>query len=130
MEVSKELFEQFVFWLKQDGLRPRKSERLWKKTIFSRLMNNDKKTIENWEDFMVDFNLKPKKEVQFQDFDENCLIGIGISINSVFKTIRNVIKSETMSRIFFEEGGDVDVLNIELIHILAIRNKEGNEHAK
>lgn len=130
MEVSKELFEQFVFWLKQDGLFPRKSERLWKKTIFSRLINNDKKTIENWEDFMADLNFKAKKEMRFQDFDENCLIGIGIRINSVLKTIRNVIKSETMSRIFFEEGGDIDVLNIELIHILAIRNKEGNENAK
>lgn len=115
MEISKELFEQFIFWLKQDGLAPRKSERLWKKTIFSRLINDDKRTIENWEDFMEDFNLHQTPK---EDFDENCLSGIGVNVSGVHKTIRNVVKGETVSRMFFEDGTDVDVENIALICIL------------
>lgn len=33
-----ELFEDFYAWLKNDGLRPKKSERLHKKKIFSNLL--------------------------------------------------------------------------------------------
>lgn len=125
MEVSKELFYEFIEWLKRDGLVPKKSERLWKKTIFSRLINDDKRTIENWEDFMVDFNLHQTPK---EDFDENCLIGMGVSIMGVHKTIRNVVKCDMMSRIFFIDGTDIDVDNtvpIQLINAYA-RNQHVN----
>lgn len=108
MEVSKELFDEFIQWLKRDGLTPRKSERLWKKTIFSRLRNGHKNTKENWEDFMVDFH---RYQTPKQEFDENCLSGIGVNVSGVHKTIRNVVKGETMSRIFFEDGTNIDVDN-------------------
>lgn len=115
MKVSKELFDEFVQWLKFDGLTPKKSERLWKKTIFSRLLLDDKKTLDNWEDFMVDFNLKQTPE---QDFDENCIRGLGVNVSGVHKTIRCVVKGVAMSRVFFEDGSDLDVDNTVLIKIL------------
>jgi hypothetical protein len=118
MEVSKELFDEFVQWLKFDGLTPKKSERLWKKTIFSRLLLDDKKTLDNWEDFMVDFNLKQTNQTLEQDLDENCLRGIGVNVSGVHKTIQYVVKGGMMSRVFFEDGSDLDVDNTVLLKIL------------
>ncbi len=118
MEVSKELFEEFISWLKQDGLMPKKSERLWKKTIFAHLLNGHKKTLENWKDFMDDFNLKQINQIPTMDFNENCLRGIGVNVSGIHKTIRNVVKSESMSRLFFEDGSDLDVDNNALLKIL------------
>ena len=51
MEVTKKDFDEFISWLKIDGLYPKKSERLWRKKIFSNLVNNDSRTIENFDDF-------------------------------------------------------------------------------
>jgi hypothetical protein len=118
MEVLPEQFNQFVEWLKQDGLKPRKSERLWRKTIFARLLNSDKKTIENWEDFMIDQNTKQVEIPILKDFDENCLIGIGVNAQGVHKTIAYVVKGVTMSRIFFEDRSNMDVNNSVIFQIL------------
>lgn len=126
MEVSKELFEEFVLWLKKDGLMPKKSERLWKKTIFAHLLNGHKKTLENWEDFMVDFNLKQINQIPTMDFDENCLRGIGVNVSGVHKTIHHVVKCEMMSRVFFEDGSDVDTENTVLIKILDAHARSQN----
>lgn len=46
-------FEDFISWLKLDGLQPYKSERLWRKKIFSNLINNERKTIDNYNDFLI-----------------------------------------------------------------------------
>ena len=51
MEISKNEFDLFIVWLKSDGLCPKKSERLWKKTIFSNLLHDDHKTVANFLDF-------------------------------------------------------------------------------
>lgn len=118
MEITEELFDEFIIWLKMDGLTPRKSERLWKKTIFSRLRHGHKRTLENWDDFIVDFNQKQRNQTPIQDFDENCLIGIGVNVSGAHKTIRNVVKGETVSRVFFTDGTDMDVENMVLIRIL------------
>ena len=32
-------FDEFIQWLKEDGLKPKKSGRLWRKKIFSNLYN-------------------------------------------------------------------------------------------
>lgn len=122
MEVLPEQFDQFIEWLKKDGLKPRKSERLWRKTIFVRLINNDKKTMENWEDFMTDQNTKQVEVQIFKDFDENCLIGLGVNVQGTHKTIDYVVKGETMSRIFFEDGSDSDVDNSVIFEILEAHN--------
>lgn len=128
MEISEELFDEFIKWLKMDGLTPRKSERLWKKTIFSRLRNGHQRTLENWNDFIVDFNQKQINQTPIQDFDENCLIGMGVSIMGVHKTIRNIVKGGMMSRIFFIDGTDIDVDNTVPMQLLNahIRNQHGN----
>lgn len=118
MEVSPEQFEQFIEWLKEDGLKPRKSERLWRKTIFARLLNYDKKTLENWEDFMICQNTKQVEIPILKDFDENCLIGIGVNARGVHKTIAYVVKGVTMSRIFFEGRSNMDVDNSVIFQIL------------
>lgn len=120
MDVSKELFDEFIQWLKLDGLTPRKSERLWKKTIFLRLINGHKTTQENWEDFMLDYVSSEAKKCKPKNinFDENCLIGIGVNVSGLHKTIRNVVKGDTMSRIFFEDTTDCDVENTIIFKIL------------
>lgn len=126
MEVSKELFDEFIQWLKLDGLKPKRSERLWKKTIFAHLLNGHKKTLENWEDFMKDFNLKQINQTPIAIFDENCLRGIGVNVSGVRKTIRHVVKGESISRVFFEDGSDIDTENIVLIQILEAHARSQN----
>lgn len=123
MEVAAERFDQFIEWLKQDGLKPRKSERLWRKTIFARLFHGDKKTMENWEDFMIDQNTKQVEISILKDFDENCLIGIGVDAQGVHKTIAYVVKGATMSRIFFEDRCNIDVDNSVIFQILEAHSK-------
>lgn len=47
-----ELFDKFYNWIKEDGLKPKRSERLHKKKIFASLLANDEMTIENFKDFL------------------------------------------------------------------------------
>ena len=51
MKIQYEDFEDFIKWLKGDGLKPKSSERLWRKKIFVNLQNGHKKTLENYADF-------------------------------------------------------------------------------
>lgn len=51
MRNSYEDFDEFIEWLKRDGLKPKTSERLWRKKIFSNLQNGHKKSLVNYEDF-------------------------------------------------------------------------------
>ncbi len=51
-------FDEFIQWLKEDGLKPKKSERLWRKKIFSNLYNYQDKTLENYNDFKFSKKLK------------------------------------------------------------------------
>ncbi|MDD3603449.1 MAG: hypothetical protein PHZ17_09095 [Sulfurovum sp.] len=118
MEASPEQFNQFIEWLKQDGLKPRKSERLWRKTIFARLRNSDKKTIENWDDFILDQYSTQVKTPIIKDLDVNCLIGLGVSVQGVHRTIEYVVKGETMSRVFFDDSKNMDVQNTILFQVL------------
>lgn len=53
MKSEYEDFEDFIEWLKKDGLKPRISERLWRKKIFSNLLNGHKKSLINYEDFLL-----------------------------------------------------------------------------
>ncbi|RXJ69501.1 hypothetical protein CRV08_02015 [Halarcobacter ebronensis] len=49
-----ELFDDFYDWLKKDGLKPKRSERLHRKKIFAALLSNDAMTLENFTDFQID----------------------------------------------------------------------------
>lgn len=123
MVPSIEHFDRFIEWLKQDGLKPRKSERLWRKTIFARLLNDDKKTLANWEDFMIDQKIKQVEVPILKDFDENCLIGLGVNVQGIHRTIDFVVKGESMSRIFFKDKSDTDVDNLVIFKILQVHSK-------
>lgn len=118
MDVSKELFDEFINWLKLDGLTPKKSERLWKKTILARLINGHKNTKDNWEDFMADFNQKHTNQNSKLIVDDNCLIGMGISVNGISKTIEKVVKHEETSRFFFVDGTKIDVENEVIVKLI------------
>jgi hypothetical protein len=61
-----ELFDEFYEWLKNDGLKAIKSERLHKKKIFSSLLNNHQMTLDNFTDFLTDKRLKQIKNLKFQ----------------------------------------------------------------
>ncbi|MDD2887297.1 MAG: hypothetical protein PHY66_05805 [Aliarcobacter sp.] len=60
-----ELFDEFYEWLKNDGLKPFKSERLHKKKIFSSLLNNNQMTIDNFNDFLNDVKRQEIKSLQY-----------------------------------------------------------------
>lgn len=51
-----ELFEDFYDWLKADGLKAFRSERLHKKKIFAALIANNEMTIANFNDFLEDYH--------------------------------------------------------------------------
>lgn len=69
MKKSYEDFDEFVEWLKRDGLKPKTSERLWRKKIFSNLQNGHKKSLVNYEDFQFykKLNSLLKKDVFYKD---------------------------------------------------------------
>ena len=48
-----ELFDKFYDWLKADGLKAKKSERLHRKKIFASLMANKEMTLDNFKDFLA-----------------------------------------------------------------------------
>lgn len=50
-----ELFDKFYDWLKADGLKAKKSERLHRKKIFASLLANDEMTLDNFADFLQDY---------------------------------------------------------------------------
>jgi len=53
MKNSYEDFDEFIIWLKRDGLKPKTSERLWRKKIFSNLQHGHQKSLVNYEDFLL-----------------------------------------------------------------------------
>lgn len=61
-----ELFDKFYEWLKADGLKPKTSERLHKKKIFSSLLNNHQMTLDNFKDFLEDIKIQNIKNLQSQ----------------------------------------------------------------
>lgn len=72
MKQNYEDFDEFIGWLKKDGLRPFKSERIWKKKIFANLLNNHIKTLENYNDFLADKKLNSLvgKRTIYKDFNK------------------------------------------------------------
>jgi len=61
-----ELFDKFYDWLKADGLKAFKSERLHRKKIFASLLANDQMTLDNFNDFLSDIKLQDIKNLQSQ----------------------------------------------------------------
>ena len=73
---------------------------------------------------MVDKNTKQVEIPTPKDFDENCLIGIGVNAQGVHKTIHYVVKGATMSRIYFEDRSNTDVDNSVIFQILQAHDKD------
>ncbi len=65
-------FDEFILWLKDDGIKPKISERLWRKKIFTNLLNGHKNTLANYEDFLFDKKIKDLKgkQVIYQNINE------------------------------------------------------------
>jgi len=73
MKKSYEDFDEFVQWLKRDGLKPKTSERLWRKKIFSNLQNGHQKSLVNYEDFQLykKLNSLLKKHVVYKNINSS-----------------------------------------------------------
>jgi len=71
MKNSYEDFDEFIIWLKIDGLKPKTSERLWRKKIFSNLQNGHQKSLVNYEDFLLykKLNKLLKKHIIYKNID-------------------------------------------------------------
>ncbi len=112
MEIKKEVLDAFFQWLKDDGLPPKKSERLWRKTITAKLLNNDKMTKENYQDFLDDYSKKlaSKQSIIIPIIDSKMLIGIALKYGNTIKTIQNAVEADSYMHLFFKDGSDDLVL--------------------
>ncbi|RXK14571.1 hypothetical protein CP965_03750 [Halarcobacter mediterraneus] len=93
-ENKIELFDSFYAWLKEDGLKPYKSERLHKKAIFSNLINDEKLTLENFKDFIEykKINDLIDKRIIYKQID-SIIINIEIKQNHyIILTKQDIIK--------------------------------------
>ncbi|MEV9530568.1 hypothetical protein AB0W27_07280 [Aliarcobacter butzleri] len=72
-KLKSKFFNEFYTWLKADGLKAKKSERLHKKIIFKNLSNDDGKTLENFNDFLQD------KKNQFKIFENQIISFDGVT---------------------------------------------------
>lgn len=91
MEISQFEFNEFITWLKNDGLSPKKSERLWKKKIFSNLCHDDPKTLENYEDYLNETKIKKLlgKNFCYESID-SIITGVELSDSRyIVKTLDN-----------------------------------------
>lgn len=114
MEISKLEFNEFITWLKNDGLSPKKSERLWKKKIFSNLYLDDPKTLENYEDYHNETKIKKLlgKKICYESID-SIITGIELlDSRYVVKTldnhnlIVNTSKIDLFIKIVYEDCND------------------------
>ena len=112
MEISKEKLEAFFEWLKKDGLPPKRSERLWRKTITAKLLHDDPITLSNYEDFLIDYNqkLETQKSNMVPFIDHKIMIGISLKRNNVLKVVHDAIDADSYIHLFFDDGSD------ELVH--------------
>ncbi len=112
MEINKERLDAFFQWLINDGLAPRKSKRLWRKTITAKLLNKDKMTLDNYQDFLEDYKqkLESSKCDSIPEIDPKVMIGIALKISDITKIVLNAIEADSYIHLFFDDGSD------ELVH--------------
>jgi len=129
MEIKKKVFDDFIKWLKHDGLKPRTSERIWKKTILRNLLNNDQMTLENYTDYQE--YLDSQKNAITSSIDkkiDNCdytrLIGLSLKTkNEIPKCIKRYQLADSRIHLFFECGGDALVLKEDIQNMLECSNE-------
>ena len=117
VEIDRENLEQFYEWLKCDGLKPRKSERLWKKTILTNLLNDQKMTLDNFYDFL---EYKQEQKMIKKDIDVNDDFDYTIVINRTITTdtgkhiVKRIIEADSQIHLFFQNGGDLLIPKIDI----------------
>jgi uncharacterized protein (UPF0248 family) len=112
MEIEKQEFEDFLFYLKLDGLGPFRSERLWKKKILKNFKNDDNKTIENYIDFIDDRENSKNKlldDYELDRFDYSIVINKKVSFGNNKKTILRYIDAGSYLHIFYDDKTDEQV---------------------
>ena len=110
VDISKNDFNDFIQWLINDGIKPRKSKRLWRKTILNNLLNNEKMTLDNFHDFVIDREEQNKKAMKKQNidtFDYSILINKVVNTTNGKQIIKNYKIVDSMIHLFFEEGNDL-----------------------
>jgi len=110
VDVTKKDLDLFFEWLKCDGLKPKKSERLWRKTILKNLLNDHKMTLENYHDFLEEKEEKMTKtitKINIDDFDYSIVINKTITIGKVERKVNNYIEADSMLHLFFMDGTDL-----------------------
>lgn len=118
MEITKKNLDAFIEWLKNDGLKAKKSERLWRKTILNNLLHNDEMTIDNYNDFVKDKEgMKPKKvnDLSIDTFDYSVVLNKIVTTNTGKQKIIRYQEADSMLHLFFDNGSDV-LLTKEVIH--------------
>lgn len=112
VKISKEVLEAFFQWLKDDGLPPKKSERLWQKTITAKLLNQDKMTLDNYQDFLKDYHqkLESKKSSIIPIIDPKIMVGISLKYGKTIKKIQKAVNADSYIHLFFQDESD------ELVH--------------
>lgn len=109
MEITKNDLDAFVEWLKNDGLKVKKSERLWKKTILQNLLNDDEMTLDNYNDFINDRQaIKTKKvhNMSIDTFDYSIVLDKIFNIDNSKQKIIRYRDAGSMLHLFFESGAD------------------------
>lgn len=102
MKNQYEDFDEFISWLKEDGLKPRTSERLWRKKIFSNLQGGHKKSLANYDDFLLykKLNSLLNADVVYKDINSSVCEVITENLDCVL-----VMKNRHRLRI---QLGDID----------------------
>jgi hypothetical protein len=120
MEISKEKLEAFFQWLKDDGLVPKKSERLWRKTITKKLLNLDVMTTENYQDFLKEHEQKLKDQIPETSLkiDSKVMIGIRVKVEGISKTIKRSVDVDSYLHLFFDDGSDKIISKKNCLNIL------------
>ena len=101
MKQNYEDFDEFIDWLKRDGLKPKQSERIWRKKIFSNLQNGHKRSVENYQDFL---QYKKIQGLQNQRIEYK-------HIDSVIKFVE---QTHQFCRLTLADGGILKIPNKEL----------------
>lgn len=132
MLISPKDFDCFINWLKKDGIRPNKSERLWRKTIFSGILNDESKSIENYKDFKasqqyvneltLDFLLGKSLIIRGEEYVVNDFYDDKDTLTFIFVDHSVVLKREA-SKILFQLYNEGVVPNIQESLVINFKNK-------
>jgi len=109
MLITKEEFEDFIAWLKKEGVKIKVNERWWKRRIYQRLLNDHPMTIENWNDYQANKAIDDIKENPSRKSPCDPFLLMGLNVkgeDGSLKTIEKVIDTNTHVHLFFDDHTD------------------------